>query len=191
MKATWPTSTDCPGAEADGSPRRDRHRLPERLEGSNRTASSRSLKILAVSSSGGVLLDMLALGSWLERHEVIWAAVRAADTEVALSGEVVDWVRECDRSAPWSIVRAFADAWRVLGREQPHLVVSAGTGVAVGYFMAARLRGVRTIWIDTFNVVGTAGRVGRLCARLASATLVQRECLVSRRPRAVYIGELY
>jgi hypothetical protein len=38
-------------------------------------------RILLVSSSGGVLLDLLALEPWWSRYDAIWAAMRAADTE--------------------------------------------------------------------------------------------------------------
>jgi hypothetical protein len=151
----------------------------------------RPLRILAVSSSGGVLLDLLALHPWFSRHQVVWAAVPAVDTEATLAEEDVHWMDDCPASAPLSVVRRTMEAFAVVSAERPDVIVSAGTGLAVGFFVVARLRRVPSFWLDTLNVVERPGRVARLCAVLASRTLVQRRSLLGRRPRAVFVGELY
>jgi hypothetical protein len=147
--------------------------------------------VLAVTSSGGVLLDLLALRPWFGRHDTAWVAVPDVDTREALDDERVYWLPDCERGSSRSLVRRFVDASRVLAHERPDVVVSAGTGIAVPFFVAAKLRRVPSVWIDTFNVVDRSGRVARLCSRLAALTLVQREQLLSLRPRAHLIGELY
>lgn len=48
-----------------------------------------SKRILLVSSSGGVLLDLLALGPWWSRHHAVWAVVKAANSVSALAGQRV------------------------------------------------------------------------------------------------------
>ncbi|MDO3687427.1 hypothetical protein [Micromonospora sp. C28ISP2-4] len=153
--------------------------------------TDRRYRILLVSSSGGVLLDLLALRPWWERHDPVWVAVRAPDTEVALTGQRVHWQPELSTRTRWRVLPA---AWRalwLLRRERPDVVVSAGTGVAVGVFLAARLLRVPSLWLETFNMTGPAGAAARLCSRLAAAVLVQRPALLASRPRAVLIGELY
>jgi hypothetical protein len=169
----------------------DEFRSAEELQPDESLANSKNRTILAVSSSGGVLLDLLALRPWFDRHELVWVAVRAPDTEAALYGVNVHWVPEPERTAPRTIARSFISAWRLLRQVRPDLVVSAGTGVAVGFYLAARLRRVPSLWIDTFNLVGLPGRAARLCGHLASATLVQRPELVHLRRRCIFIGELY
>lgn len=145
---------------------------------------------MAVSSSGGVLLDLVALRPWFDRHEVVWVAAPAVDTVDALRHEDVRWMSDPPRSVR-AIPRAVVAAWRVLREEQPDVVVSAGTALGLAFFLAARVRRVPSIWVDTLNVVDRVGRVAWVCGRLASATLVQRDALVPRRPRAVCVGELY
>jgi UDP-N-acetylglucosamine:LPS N-acetylglucosamine transferase len=91
-------------------------------------------------------------------------------------------------------LRAVPAAWRalrLLRAERPDLIVSAGTGVAVGFFLAARLRRVPSLWLETLNMTGRAGAAARTCARLAAAVLVQRPVLLETHPHAVLIGELY
>ena len=55
---------------------------------------SGGLRVMIVSGSGGVLLDTIALRPWWERHTTSWVAVRAADTEIALAGLPVTWLRD-------------------------------------------------------------------------------------------------
>jgi UDP-N-acetylglucosamine:LPS N-acetylglucosamine transferase len=117
--------------------------------------------------------------------------VRAPDTETLLSGERVHWAPEQAASRPFGVLRPVGRALRILGRERPDLIISAGTGVAVGVFLAARLKRIPTVWLETLNIVDSPGITSRLCSRLAAAVLVQRPSLVDVRPRAVLIGELY
>jgi UDP-N-acetylglucosamine:LPS N-acetylglucosamine transferase len=65
-------------------------------------------------------------------------------------------------------------AWRILRHDRPDLLVSAGTGVAIGFFLAAKVRGVPALWLETLNVVTEPGLASRMCSRLAARVLVQR-----------------
>jgi hypothetical protein len=151
----------------------------------------RRYRVLLVSSSGGVLLDLLALRPWWQRHDPVWVAVRAPDTEVALAGQRVHWRPELSAGTKLRVIPATWRAMRLLRAERPDVIVSAGTGVAVGFFLAAALLRVPALWLETFNMTGPAGAAARVCSRLAAAVLVQRPALLQTRPRAVLIGELY
>lgn len=148
-------------------------------------------RMLLVSSSGGVLLDLLALQAWWSRHQVSWASVSAPDTDDVLAGFDVEWLPERSAGRPWQLPAAVVQAWRHLGRDRPDVVVSPGTGVAVGYFVAAKLRRIPTIWVETFNMVDRPGIAARICSRLAGAVVIQRPELLVTRRNAVLVGELY
>jgi UDP-N-acetylglucosamine:LPS N-acetylglucosamine transferase len=148
-------------------------------------------RVLLVSSSGGVLLDLLGLRPWWSRREVHWAAVRAPDTEEAVDGMPCTWVREHLASRPLSLLRGAREAAGVLRAVRPDVVVSAGTGAAVPFFLMARVHGVPTFWISTLNLVMTPGLAARICARTATSVIVQRKSMLSAHPRAVLVGELY
>jgi hypothetical protein len=147
--------------------------------------------VLLVSSSGGVLLELLALRPWWSRHEAAWAAVRATDTESALAGCRVEWLPELAFRRPAAMLPALLHARRLLRRIRPALIVSAGSGPAIPFFLLAAARGIPTFWISTLNVSGKPGISARLCARLASRVLVQRPVQRDMHPGAVLIGELY
>lgn len=144
-----------------------------------------------VSSSGGVLLEMLALRPWLDRQLTTWVCPHAADTDTALTGCEVRWVAEVRPGALFRLVTAIDSARRMLAQAGTEVVVSAGTGVAVPVFLAAWAMRIPTVWVETFNVIGKPGRAARLCGLLADRVLVQHEHLLSSRRRAVHIGRLY
>ncbi len=148
-------------------------------------------RLLLVSSSGGVLLDLLALGPWWRRHRTTWAVVRAADTMSALRDYDVRWIPECPTGRPQRLIKGFWHAARVLRSVRPEIIVSAGSGAAVPFFLVARVLRIPCLWISTFNVVKSTGRADWLCSRLASEVLVQRESLLATHPDAIVIGELY
>jgi hypothetical protein len=149
------------------------------------------MRLVVVSSSGGVLLDMLALQPWLARHDVTWVAPSAPDTEVLLRGERVRWEPERDGRELHRLPRDIAHAGRALRAEDADCVVSAGTGIAVSWFVAASLLGVPKLWFDTFNFVERPGRVARVCGKLADVVLTQWPSTHPSRRRAIALGPLY
>jgi UDP-N-acetylglucosamine:LPS N-acetylglucosamine transferase len=149
------------------------------------------LRVLLVSSSGGVLPDLLALRPWWGRYDASWVAVDAPDTRELLAGERVRWASELSPSRPDRVLAAVPAARAGLTADGIDLVVSAGSGVAVPWFLAARMAGVQAVWVETFNIVDRPGLAARLCARLAGQVVVQRPHLLARHQRAVNVGELW
>ena len=151
----------------------------------------RERRILLVSSTGGVLLDLLALRPWWSRHDVSWVAVPGPDTHEVLAAERVTWAEELTPRQPLALIRAVLVARAHLREHRIDLVVSAGTGVAVPYFVAARLSGVPAWWVETLNVLAGGGIAARVCARAGNLVLVQHSTMLADYPRALFVGELY
>jgi UDP-N-acetylglucosamine:LPS N-acetylglucosamine transferase len=152
---------------------------------------SDSRRILLVSSSGGVLLDLLALKPWWSRYGAVWAAVRAADTMSALAGQRVHWIRDASVRWPLGILPGLVQAWWILHVERPELIVSAGSGPAIPFFLFASVLGIPTFWISTLNILSTPGISAKICARLSSRVLLQQPSMLSAHPNGLVIGELY
>jgi hypothetical protein len=144
-------------------------------------------RLMIVAGSGGVLLDLLALRPWWQLHEVTWAAVRAADTSVALAGQTVHWQPALAPRARLPVPAAILRALRLLRHARTEIVVSSGGGAALPFFVAARLLRLPAVWVEPLTAGGPPG----WCARSASAVVVQNPALLHSRPGAVLIGELY
>lgn len=149
-------------------------------------------RLLMVSSSGGVLLDLLALKPWWQQHQLTWALVEAEDTRTLFENNpVVYWLQECKANTTWRLLRYVVLAIRIIRKHKPHFVISSGTGVAIPFFVAAKLLKVNSFWLETLNIMDRPGTASRICASLASEVLVQRPSLKKVYPNAVVIGELY
>ncbi|HST66785.1 MAG TPA: hypothetical protein VLM05_16485 [Mycobacteriales bacterium] len=148
-------------------------------------------RVLLVSSSGGVLPDLLALEPWWGRYDVRWVAVDAPDTRELLADQRVRWTEELGVGRLDRVLAAVPAARSQLQQARVDLLISAGSGVAVPWFLAARTTRVRAVWVETFNIVDRTGLAARLCARLADHVVVQRPHLLERHRRAVNVGELW
>ncbi|RBP14143.1 hypothetical protein DFR50_110169 [Roseiarcus fermentans] len=148
-------------------------------------------RILFVSSSGGVLLDLLALEPWWSKYRVAWAVVEAPDTASALAGQTCYWIGNTSFRRPFRIVLDFVSAWRILRRERPQLIVSAGSGPAIAFFALARVLGIPTFWIYTLNILATPGVSAKICTRMSSRVFLQQTSLLAAHPDGIVIGELY
>jgi UDP-N-acetylglucosamine:LPS N-acetylglucosamine transferase len=122
---------------------------------------------------------------------VVWAAVSAADTHSLLEGYRVHWVDELSARRPIGMLLGVLRARRILRTERPDLVVSAGSGSAIPFFLAASVTDIPTFWVSTLNVLIQPGISARICARLASRVLLQRSSLQVAHRDGLVIGELY
>jgi UDP-N-acetylglucosamine:LPS N-acetylglucosamine transferase len=81
-------------------------------------------------------------------------------------------------------------AVRVLRDERPHLVVSTGAGVALPFFVVARLLGIPTAYIEVYDRIDTRTLTARLCRPFTSLFCVQWEEQRVLYPDAHVIGLL-
>jgi len=94
------------------------------------------------------------------------------------------------RRSPVKVLGTFWRVFRILRRERPDLVISTGAGIAVPGFVAAKLLGIRTVYIETYARIESLSLAGKICYHLADRFLVQHTRLARRLRRAVYAGTL-
>ena len=104
-----------------------------------------------------------------------WAVVRAADTESALAGhERASGSRSSDLAAAAAARAASSEELAPCVAPADRPSCSAGTGVAVPFFVAARLARIPSLWLDDAEPGRRPGLATRICSRLASRVLIQR-----------------
>jgi UDP-N-acetylglucosamine:LPS N-acetylglucosamine transferase len=145
------------------------------------------MKVLAVCSLGGHLTQMQALLPAFAGHDVAWVTYEGARTRGMASTHLL---KNFGRR-PHRYVRGLAQAWRILGKERPDLVVSTGSEIALPFFLVARSRGIHTLFIESVTRVRTPSGTGRLLAGVADDLYVQwSELLPAYKGRARYEGGL-
>ena len=80
---------------------------------------------------------------------------------------------------------------RVVSREEPDVVITTGSGMAVSALIWARLTGRAAFFFESFARINQPSRFGRIAALLASSTFYQWRTLKPYYGRRGYIGSLY
>lgn len=148
------------------------------------------MKVILVCSSGGHLAQLHRLQGWWGSHERAWVTFDTVDAVSLLEGERVIWAFHPTTRNAVNALRNLVLAWRVLRRERPDVVVSTGAGVAVPFFVIAKLLGMRSVFIEVYDRIGSRTLTGRLVYPLADRFLVQWEEQTRLYPRAESIGAL-
>ena len=148
------------------------------------------MRILLVSSSGGHLLQLHRLDTWWCKHQRLWVTFDTADAVSMLAGEEAVWAyRPTTRNLP-NLARNTLLAWRVLRKFRPTVVVSTGAGVAVPFFVLARLLRIKTVYVEVYDRIDLPTLTGRLCYPFSDLFLLQWEEQRRFYPKGQLIGRL-
>lgn len=149
------------------------------------------MTVLLVASTGGHLAQLLELRDWWELEERHWVTFEKADAVAALEGEKVSWAHHpTTRNIP-NALRNFGLAVRLMIRERPEILVSTGAGVALPFFVVARLLRIRTVYLEVFDRIELPTLTGRLCYPLSDAFLVQWPQQQQRYHHGTLVGTVY
>ncbi|CAN5223125.1 MAG: UDP-N-acetylglucosamine--LPS N-acetylglucosamine transferase [Nocardioides sp.] len=145
---------------------------------------------MLVTSQGGHLAQLLALREWWEKYDRVWVAPPTPDARDRLAEEHTIWsFSPTTRNVKNLMLNLFL-AFRVLTRDRPSVVVSSGAGVAVPFFVIARLLRIPTAFIEVYDRVDSATMTGRLCRPFTTRQIVQWESQLGCYPRAECVGPL-
>ena len=148
------------------------------------------MKIALVCSSGGHLAQLHRLEPWWRDHERLWVTFDTPEAVALLAGERTVWAHHpTTRNLP-NAVRNLMLARRLLRAERPDVIVSDGAGVAVPFFLLAKLLGIATVYIEVIDRIETRTLTGRLLYPIADLICVQWAEQVRLYPRAVEVGAL-
>jgi hypothetical protein len=148
------------------------------------------MRILLVSSSGGHLLQLHKLEDWWSKHERLWVTFDTPDAVSMLEGDEAVWAfRPTTRNVP-NLARNTRLAWRVLREFRPDVVVSTGAGVALPFFVLARLWRIRTVYVEVYDRIDLPTLTGRLCYPFSNLFLLQWEEQQRFYPKGKLIGRL-
>lgn len=126
-----------------------------------------------MSSTGGHLLQLVALREAWDGFERVWVTFDAPDSRALLAGEeVVHAHSPTNRNVP-NLLRNFVLALRVVPRLRPTVIVTTGAGVAVPFAWIGRLFGARVVYVESLTRIDRPSLSYRLIRPVVSRTYVQ------------------
>ena len=152
---------------------------------------SKKLKVCLVGSSGGHLDHLYKLKPFWEDKERFWATFDKQDARSQLMGEQIYPVYFPSNRSIKALIINTHRAIKILRKERPDLIISAGAAPAVPFFYIGKLMGAKLIYIETFDRFDKMSMSGKLCYRIADVFIVQWEEMKKICPKAIYIGSLF
>ena len=157
---------------------------------SDRAAGVRRADVLLACSSGGHLLQLLALREVWEPYERVWVTDDRSDTRSLLEGEPVVFAYWPTSRTIRTLPRNFTLAWRVVRRVRPAVVLTTGASTAVPFAWLARLHGARIVYVETLTRIDQPSLTCRLLAPIADRVYVQWPELRARVRGSRYVGSV-
>ena len=152
----------------------------------------RNIKVCLVCSSGGHLDHLYMLKPFWEGKDHFWATFDKEDAMTMLAGEdrIYPVYYPSNRSIKALIINTFR-AIKILRKERPDLIISAGAAPAVPFFYVGKMMGCKTIFIEAFDRVNKGSMSGKLCYRVSDVFIVQWEQMKEVYPKAVCLGSIF
>jgi len=148
-------------------------------------------RVLFVSSSGGHLAQLLQLRPWWEQYERRWVTFDLPDARSKLQDEFFIPAHFPTTRNVANTLRNLVLARRVIKEFDPHLVVSNGAGVALPFFVVARVKKIPTIYLEVYDRVTSRTLTGRLCQPFSTQFCVQQPEQQNLYPQSILVGPVY
>jgi UDP-N-acetylglucosamine:LPS N-acetylglucosamine transferase len=147
-----------------------------------------NLKICIVSSCGGHLTEVRCLKPSYEGYEHFYVLNHSAQLLPDMKGRTC-FITHSERD--WKFLLNMWEAFQILRKEKPNVILSTGAGPAVPFAIIGRLFfKTRVIFVETITRIGRPSLTGRIMYRLAHDFFYQWAGLRSSFPAARYGGPL-
>jgi beta-1,4-N-acetylglucosaminyltransferase len=147
--------------------------------------------VLLVCSTGGHLLQLVALREAFDGFDRAWVTFDKSDARSLLAGERVFYAYGPTNRSIKNLLRNLALAWRLVRRTRPRTIVTTGAGVAVPFAWIGRLRGARVVYVESFTRISVPSLSCRMIAPVADRIYAQWPELAQSLRRARYVGNVF
>jgi UDP-N-acetylglucosamine:LPS N-acetylglucosamine transferase len=145
------------------------------------------MKIGIISSCGGHLTEIRALRAVYEKYPHFYVLNDRIELSKDMQGKTF-FIRHSERDALFFV--NVWEAWKILRREKPTLLLSTGAGPIVPFALIGKLLGVKTFYIEIGTQVNRPSLTGRCMYYLADRFYYQWEELRPYFPKAIFGGLL-
>ena len=146
------------------------------------------MKICIVSSVGGHLTEARAFKSVYSRYDHFYVLNHQLILPQDMKGKTYFI---CHSERDWKLLLNIWEAWCILRKEDPQLILSTGAGQAVPFALVGKILRIPNIFIEHSNQVTTPSLAGRIMYYLADRFFYQWEPLKKYFPKATFGGSLF
>ena len=144
------------------------------------------MKVCIVSSCGGHLTEVRCLMKAYEQYQHFYVLNDRVLLPSDMEGKTY-FIAHSERD--WKTLLNLWEAYKILRRERPQVVLSTGAGPIVPFALVARfLFGARVVFVETITRVYTPSLTGRIMYRLAHLFFYQWEALGRYFPKGRFVG---
>jgi UDP-N-acetylglucosamine:LPS N-acetylglucosamine transferase len=147
--------------------------------------------LLLVCSTGGHLLQLVALHDSWHHFTRAWVTFDKSDARSLLRGERVYYAHGPTNRSIKKLLRNLVVAWRVVGEVRPKVLITTGAGVAVPFAWVARLRGATIVYVESLARIEAPSLSYRLISPIAGRRYVQWPELAETLPKARFSGNVF
>ena len=149
----------------------------------------KTLKVCIACSAGGHLMEAIQFLPALRGCRRFFVTFERQQIKDMLKGERIYFVIDPKRN-PKKLMENFYQAAKILKKEMPDVVLSTGAAAAVPLCYAAKMLGIKIIFIESLAAVQKPSLSGRAVYPLADLFVVQWKHLMKDYKKAVYGGSL-
>lgn len=147
-------------------------------------------KICLVTSSGGHMFQLAQLASVLGDQNYFWVTFDRPDVKEYVKEQNVYFAYYPETRNIFNAVRNFFLAWQIVRKEKPDVMISCGAGIAVPFFIVAKVFRIHTVFIEPIDFIKEPSLTGKMVYQISNIFLVQLREQKRFFPQAQYWGGL-
>jgi len=133
----------------------------------------RTMRILAVASSGGHWMELLRITKALENIFEICYVSTFSDKENSVKGQRFYVISDFSRTDAMKIVQVFVQALKIVRDENPDVIITTGAAPGLVMVFIGWLFRKKSIWIDSLANVQRLSLSGRIALLFVSRVYTQ------------------
>lgn len=151
------------------------------------------MKICYVASSGGHWEELMCLKELFERYDSFYiteSGGQAAESQL-YPIYTVPQINRKEKGFVLHFGKIVKEALRIFSKEKPDIVITTGALIAFPFCLIGKIKGAKIIYIESFARICEPSLTGRLCYFFADLFLVQWKELMTKYPKAKYVGGIF
>lgn len=149
----------------------------------------KKLKVFAVASIGGHWVQLLRIAKALEKEfDVVYMSTHEKCATM-VEGRVYYSMNDFSR---WDFYKMFPELLHsiyIICKEKPSIVITTGAAPGLVCLFAAKICGIRTVWIDSIANVEHISFSGRIASKFASRIYTQWPSLAGN--KVIFAGNTF